>query len=197
MTNMMDMALEFARHKHKGQYRSTKEEYINHPMRVANYVRKYKKSHALDKLLSAAYLHDTLEDTDTTYYELIDLFGPSIASIVLELTTDEDIKHAIGKTDYLKFKMKNMSSWALTIKLCDRLDNCSDLNLCTKEFRIKYTKETLSILDYLLQNRTLSNTQYTIVEEILKRIEMSISDKDKPSIHKLRNLMTHKMNLKQ
>ena len=44
-------------------------------------------------LIEAAYLHDTIEDTNATYYDIVHEFGPGVASIVLELTTDEDMKN--------------------------------------------------------------------------------------------------------
>ena len=42
-----------------------------------------------------------------------------------------------------------MTSYALVIKLSDRLDNVRDLNEGSEEFKEKYTKETIEILDHL------------------------------------------------
>ena len=163
-------ALEYATLMHKGQTRHDGSDYIKHPIRVANYVAKFKKSKQLDTLIMCAYLHDTLEETKATYYDLIDKFGIQVASIVLELTTNEDLKNEIGKETYLKYKMKNMSSWALVIKLCDRLDNITDSKNSNKEFRDKYKKETETIINYLLNNRKLSKTHLTIIKEISKEL---------------------------
>lgn len=165
-------ALEYATLMHKGQFRHDETDYINHPIRVANYVYKFKQSKELDMLAICAYLHDTLEDTEATYYDIIDKFGIQVASIVLELTTDEDLKNEIGKAKYLKYKMKNMSSWALVIKLCDRLDNIVDSKNSSKEFREKYVKETTTIIEFLLNNRKLSNTHMKIIKEILKELTL-------------------------
>ena len=131
---------------------------------------KFKQSKNLENLIISAYLHDTLEDTEATYYDLVEKFGPQVASIVLELTTDIDFKKELGKTKYLEIKMKNMSSWALVIKLCDRLDNVSDLINADETFKDKYIKETLEIISYLVKNRQLSNTQITIIKDILKAL---------------------------
>ena len=163
-------ALNFATKMHEGQVRHDGTPYINHPIRVANYVKKYKNSKELDMLVICSYLHDTLEDTTTTYYDLVKLFWAHVASIVLELTTDEDLKKEIGKERYLEIKMKNMSSWALVIKLCDRLDNTSDLENSTESFQIKYVNETIGILEYLTTNRTLSETHINIIKEIVKNL---------------------------
>lgn len=175
--NKVNKALEYATIMHKGQYRKDGSEYINHPIRVANYVKKFKSSKNLETLIISAYLHDTLEDTKATYYFLVEKFGPQIASIVLELTSDSDFKKELGKTKYLQIKMKNMSSWALVIKLCDRLDNVSDLVNSNEFFKIKYTKETIEIINYLLDNRKLSKTHLTIIKNILKELhQLHIQD---------------------
>ena len=166
----LDLALEFATEMHNGQYRKDGSPYIYHPLRVANYVAEFKKSKRLFTLMECAYLHDTLEDTKATYYDLLKYFGPQVAGIVLELTTDEDMRKEIGKERYLSIKMKNMTSWALVIKLCDRLDNVSDLCNGSEEFRERYVAETLGILNYLVDNRTLSHSQLMVTREILNKL---------------------------
>lgn len=166
----VEEALKFATRMHEGQYRTSGEAYINHPIRVARNVEKYKVSKDLNILKMAAYLHDTIEDTNAIYEDLATIFGSAVASIVLELTTDKDMKAEIGKTRYLEIKMKNMSSWALVIKLCDRLDNISDLSICTEEFRKRYTEETITIIEYVLQNRNLSKTHIHIIKDIVHEL---------------------------
>ena len=62
-----------------------------------------------------------------------------------------------------------MSSWALAIKLADRLDNVSDLKQQSKEFRKKYTQETKYILKSL-KKRKLSQTQKKLIKQIKKHL---------------------------
>lgn len=166
----VEEALEYATVMHQGQYRKNGTEYISHPIKVAEYVSRFKISRNLETLIIAACLHDTIEDTKATYYDIVNIFGPQVASIVLELTTDEDLKNEIGKTKYLEIKMKNMSSWALVIKLCDRLANVSDLEYADEFFRNKYIKETLEIIDYIVNHRNLSKTHITIIRKILQHL---------------------------
>lgn len=168
--NIASEALDYATMMHDGQYRKDGTDYINHPIRVANYVSVFKSSLNMDVLLASAYLHDTLEDTKATYYDIVNKFGPQIADLVLELTTDEDIKNVLRKTKCLEIKMKNMSNWALLIKLCDRLDNVSDLMTSSENFRNRYARETIDILNYLLSNRELSDTHLNIIKTILSRL---------------------------
>ncbi len=166
---------------HKGQMRLTGDAYINHPLHVVQNVLKYKKSKNIETLLISACLHDTLEDTKATYYDIVQNFGPQVASLVLELTTDEDIKKILGKQQYLSIKMKNMSSWALVIKLCDRLDNTNDLLNCGDiQFKNRYINETIGIIDYLLKNAKLSKTHITIIEQIIYiLLELNKGDNEK------------------
>jgi (p)ppGpp synthase/HD superfamily hydrolase len=168
-------ALRFATRAHAGQFRSDGSPYVKHPERVASFVRKFKKSKNLDALISAAFLHDTLEDTNTTHEDLEKLFGGLVASLVKELTSDKEKIKEIGKTDYLAQKMAKMSSWALVIKLADRLDNVQDIATAkTPEWRRKYRAETESVLDRLAKDRQLSKTHKRIIRAIrmkLKEIE--------------------------
>ncbi len=166
------MALKYAVNSHRDQFRSDGSPYIKHPERVAEFVKKFKKSHNLDALISAAYLHDTIEDTDTTHEDLEKLFGGLIASIVKELTSDKELVKSMGKDNYLADKMSKMSSWALVIKLADRLDNVSDIATAkTPEWRRKYRAETEKILDQLERSRELSPTHKRIISAIRDKLE--------------------------
>ena len=171
MNAKVKKARDFATKMHQGQKRKGGEDYINHPIHVAENVAKFKDSKEINQLIEAAYLHDTIEDTSATYYDIVKEFGPGVASIVLELTTDEDMKRELGKKRYLQIKLKNMSSWALVIKLCDRLDNVSDLKKCEKTFRDKYIDETKEIISYLEANRELSQTHKKIIKAIKEKLE--------------------------
>lgn len=164
--DIMYFAKLYATEKHKGQKRRDGSDYIGHPIAVGELVNKYKESHNLKRIIAAAYLHDTLEDTDTTYYDLVETFGYDIASLVMEVTTNEDMKNAIGKEQYLAYKLKHMTNWALVIKLCDRLHNVSDLDNADPKFKERYTNETKFIIDYIENNRTLTETHKAIIRDI-------------------------------
>ena len=166
-------ALEFAREKHKGQMRknNTPIEYITHPINVANLVKKYANNKEnIDDLVSSAYLHDALEDTNTTYKELTCNFGNIISNLVKELTNNDVLKKEMGKTKYLSIKMANMSEDALIIKLCDRLDNVSSLYDTNKAFIDKYLRETISILNYIINSRNLNTIHLNIINDINKEV---------------------------
>jgi (p)ppGpp synthase/HD superfamily hydrolase len=167
-----DFAEKFGDIKHKGQMRKfSGEPYFAHPKRVAKIVQLFKKSHKLDKLISAAFLHDTLEDTNTTYKDLMTLFGGLVASLVKELTSEPEEIAKMGKTEYLSKKMIDMSNWALVIKLADRLDNVSDLKTSSETFRTKTILSTKEIITNLEKHRDLTNTQKRIISAIKDKIK--------------------------
>jgi (p)ppGpp synthase/HD superfamily hydrolase len=170
-------AIEFATDKHNGQKRrGTGIDYIVHPIIVSELLRKYKSSKHLNTLIIASLLHDTLEDTDTNFVEIATKFSPMVAGLVLELTSDTDeidrLKKEIGKDKaknaYMKRKLLGMSSYALVIKLVDRLSNVMD-----KPSK-KYLLDTTELLKWLGENRKLSKTQVQIVKDI----NLTISEYD-------------------
>jgi len=166
---MFEKALEFSMEKHKGQKRKVSNmPYYRHPISVAKNVEEFKKSTNLELLMTVALLHDTVEDcTNVTIQEITELFWENVAFIVNELTSDEEEIAKVGKTEYLKNKMTKMTSYALVIKLSDRLDNVRDLNEGSEEFKEKYTKETIEILDHLESwVRKLTYTHQKLIEKI-------------------------------
>lgn len=163
-TPLVLKAIAFAHKKHGEQKRKKSGlPYVVHLHGVALLMQIFKRSKHLVELICAAYLHDILEDTNTTLAELREEFGDFIAFLVWEVTNDkEEIKRdfAGSKIEYLKHKLLHCSSYALTLKLCDRLDNI------TSQPTSKVQAETKELLDYISVNRRLSRTQETLVERI-------------------------------
>lgn len=154
-------AFHFANEKHAGQVRrSSNEPYVTHTLAVSYLVAAYKRSSRLPELLVAAVLHDCLEDTDTTFEELAKRFTPLVASLVLELSNDEEKMAKLGKLEYQTKKMLGMSSYGLLIKLCDRLHNISD------NPTPKMVADTLVLMQRLRDGRKLSPSQLNIVAAI-------------------------------
>lgn len=172
-TGLFKDAIEFALKAHEWQVRkSSNMPYLWHPMRVAMNVEKYKKSTQLELLMTVALLHDVVEDNKAiTVQQIADLFGYKVASIVEELTNDPIELKRLGKTEYLKQKMTHLSSYALVIKLSDRLDNVKDLPSMPIDFQMRYAKETIAILDHLQSwVRKLSNTHQILIDKIRSKL---------------------------
>lgn len=175
-----EKALRYASEKHNGQVRKGTKPipYINHPINVSHMISEYMKNDDEVEIYKiAAVLHDTLEDSDATYEEEAELFGKEVADIVLSVTSDKVKQKELGKSIYLSKKMLDMNDKSLILKLCDRLDNVSGLDVVSEEFNEKYIKETSYIINYLLLNRELNNIHLEIINDIMNKIK-EVSYKD-------------------
>ena len=160
MQQLLD-AMKFIDEHHAGQTRrGSGAPYATHPVAVSYLVAAYKRSKHLTALLIAALLHDTLEDTDVTFEEIAQRFGAFVASLVLELTNDEEEIKRVGKLEYHSRKLLGISSYALYIKLGDRMHNISDHP--TKNM----VSSTLELMRRLRAGRKLTKGQKEMVAEI-------------------------------
>lgn len=123
--------VDFAAIKHRDQRRKDSEEtpYINHPIGVANILANEGDVTDLDVLL-AAILHDTVEDTDTSFEEIEEHFGADIKNIVMEVTDDKSLPKMERKRLQIEHA-KTVSPKAKLVKLADKLYNLRDLQRCT------------------------------------------------------------------
>ena len=120
-TPQIKLAIEFAAQKHNGHQRlgARPLPYITHLFSVALLVA---EDGAHDDTVTAALLHDTLEDTDTEYEELRDTFNPRVAELVSEVSEEKTLPWAERKADYLA-RLAHVSDEALLIALADKIDN--------------------------------------------------------------------------
>lgn len=144
-------AKEFATRKHAeiGQVRKyTGEPYINHPAAVVEIVRSVVHTEAM---LAAAWLHDTVEDTDATLQEVTELFGIEVGAFV-EMLTDvskpEDGNRTFRKCLDCEHTAKAMPP-AKTIKLADLIDNSHSIIERDPQFAKVYLKEKAFLLQVL------------------------------------------------
>jgi guanosine-3',5'-bis(diphosphate) 3'-pyrophosphohydrolase len=162
-------AIQFASEKHKGQERrGSGLPYVTHPIIVMELVQKYKgTSKHIDELKCAALLHDTLEDTETSYGEIEREFGSLVASLVFELTSDKVSVKQMGKNEYLKQKMLKMSQYSFTLKLLDRLSNILDSP------GESYIKKTLNMMSFLKEHKKdITKRQENIIFDIQTACEV-------------------------
>jgi GTP pyrophosphokinase len=169
---LFEKAILFAVKAHKGQRRKGDgRPYILHPMSVLKTLYEVKESKNMYLLATAAVLHDVVEDCGVSLKKIAKKFGHAVASLVEELTLNKEKYETIGKTKYLCQEVVKMSSYALCIKLCDRLDNVRDMRKMPDDFKKKYKSETWEIINTLEQNRKLSKTQKKLVKLIKKEIK--------------------------
>src|SRR2546427_7623939 len=94
----ISQALEFAAQKHVDQRRKGQHEepYVNHVAEVARLLAEATGGKDAN-LVIAGLLHDTIEDTPTTYEELAVRFGSDVANLVAEVTDDKSLTKEVRK----------------------------------------------------------------------------------------------------
>lgn len=120
-------ALAFAALKHRNQRRKDADAspYISHPIALAQLLAT--EGGITDtKMLIAAVLHDTVEDTETSYEELRSRFGKKIADVVAEVTDDKTLPKAERKRLQIEHA-PHMSKRAALVKLADKTCNLRDV----------------------------------------------------------------------
>lgn len=177
LTEKEKRAWQFSKEKHKDQVRKfTGLSYFDtHVQKVNGILKQYTTD---EDMLISAICHDTIEDCYEDklvgYAEIEEEFGARVADIVMELTSDEiEMAHGYhgNKGEYLTDKMINMSDDALTIKLCDRLQNISDAFTASEKFRNSYFRETTYIVKELESNRNLNKIQNQILNDIKSKLD--------------------------
>ena len=148
-------AIKFATYRHlekKQKVKGTNLPYVVHLSNVAMEIliaAHNTENFNLDYAIQVALLHDTIEDTNTTYEEIVEHFGLDIADAVMALTKNEKLPKEQQTQDSLtRIKKLSIEVWA--VKLADRITNLqpppSNWN---NQKRIKYQEEARLILDEL------------------------------------------------
>jgi RelA/SpoT family (p)ppGpp synthetase len=150
---LVEKAVDFATEKHDKQLRKSGEPYIIHPIAVAILlVELYLDTNSI----SAAILHDVLEDTECTEEEIKKQFNDDVAQLVVLVTKVSNIsKINRGVEDY-KSKDKNdyiiqvfmsisIDIRAIIIKIADRLHNMKTIEHLKPEKQKRIARETLEI----------------------------------------------------
>jgi guanosine-3',5'-bis(diphosphate) 3'-pyrophosphohydrolase len=120
-------AISFAAERHRNQRRKDREAspYINHPIALAT-VLANDGGVADVEVLQAAVLHDTIEDTETTFDELVARFGARVAGIVAEVTDDKNLPRDVRKRLQIE-DAPNKTPQAALVKLADKICNLRDI----------------------------------------------------------------------
>jgi len=140
-------AFEFISEKHREQKRLSGEPYVIHPLSVARILADLNMDATT---VVGGLLHDVLEDTETTYEELANLFGKDVADIVEGVTK-------IGKIRFRNLREAQAENFrklilatakdirVVIVKLADRLHNMRTLRHHRREKRIRIAEETLEV----------------------------------------------------
>ena len=146
--NLITKAYRFAYEKHFGVKRLTGEDYIDHPLNVANILTTIKADAAT---ICAALLHDVIEDCDVTKEEMENLFGKEITQLVDGVTKINRLNFSGDNEMMIANHRKILVGLSedvrvIIIKLADRLHNMRTLWVLPEKKQKEKAKETLDIL---------------------------------------------------
>jgi (p)ppGpp synthase/HD superfamily hydrolase len=168
-------AAAFAAKAHRNHLRKDKETpYISHPVRVCLVVRQV---FGFDdpRMLAAALLHDTIEDTTTDCDDLIEHFGPEVAMWVAILSKDTRMPQDAREAEYARTLAA--ADWqAKVIKLADIYDNMGDCKHFSPAGRRKTAQKSRFYLNAVREGLPpQAEKALRLVEQRLDELESGIT----------------------
>jgi len=165
--SQLQSAYHFSEQAHEGQFRQSGEPYISHPLAVASILAEW---HLDSQALTAALLHDVMEDTSVTKTEISRNFGKPVADLVDGVSKLDKIEfesHAEAQAENFRKMLLAMARdvRVILIKLADRLHNMRTLDAVESDKRRRIARETLEIYAPIA-NRLGLNSIYQELEDL-------------------------------
>lgn len=150
---LVEKSFYYAVDAHHGQYRkSFPLPYATHVIEV--YKRVYNYGIRDEEILSAALLHDVIEDTVIKYQDLMNDFGKRVADIVLDCSREGENVTNKEKLDFMK-SFSNKSNESVIIKVADRTCNVMDFYYDGREhYASWYALQAYPLIDMALIRKT-------------------------------------------
>ncbi len=173
MENLDEIVLKaqkFACEKHKNQKRKDGiTPFSDHLEGVVNRLKNLGISN--QDVLCAAWLHDTIEDTNTTFDEINEIFGNAISVLVLSLTKDSELSKKERETQYIQ-QLKDSTLQAKIIKFCDISANLKDIANApiSNTQKNKQIKKLFHYLRVIKKGLSQINSEYPKMRELIDGI---------------------------
>jgi GTP diphosphokinase / guanosine-3',5'-bis(diphosphate) 3'-diphosphatase len=144
---LLARAFRFAAKAHEGQQRRSGEDFIHHPYAVAHICAELQLD---DETITAALLHDVVEDTETTLDEVKAEFGEEIAQLVDGVTKLTRVHFQSREQAEAENYRKMILAMAqdpgvILIKLADRLHNLRTIEYLGKQKQVQKSREALEV----------------------------------------------------
>lgn len=145
--DLIRRAYAYARQMHDGQLRKSGEPYFTHPVAVAAILTEQRLD---DATIVTALLHDTIEDTKSTYGEIARLFSPEVAELVDGVTKLTNLQLSSTETQQAEnfrklFMAMSRDLRVILVKLADRLHNMRTIKSMRPEKQAQKARETMEI----------------------------------------------------
>ena len=172
-TKLILKAYNYAKQHHEGQKRLSGEDYIIHPLNVANILCQIELD---DETICAALLHDIVEDTDITLEDIKKEFGEEIALIVDGVTKLGKLQYTTREEQQVENYRKMFLAMAkdirvILIKLADRLHNMRTLKYLKRDRQIANSKETMELYAPLANRLGMYSLKWELEDLAFKYLE--------------------------
>ena len=170
---MVSRAYARAAAAHTGQRRLSGEDYVNHPLEVAHILADLRLDAAT---ITAALLHDTVEDTELTLQQVQEEFGSDVARLVEGVTKLGRISFRSEQQTQAENIRKMLLAMAddirvVLIKLADRLHNMRTLDPLPEVKRRKIARETLDIYAPLAHRLGIGQLRWELEDLAFRQLE--------------------------
>ena len=166
----------YAKDKHKGMTRKDgTTPYFEH---LESVVSRLKSLGVTDEdILCAGWLHDTIEDTDTTFDDVYERFGQRVAVLVSSLSKDENLPKKQREIQYVK-QLHDASLDAKLVKLCDISANLKDLENSgmSKTKKKKTINQKLHYLKVIKNDISQNKSDYPKISALIDGINQIIGE---------------------
>ena len=170
---VIQRAYEYADEKHKNQLRKSGEPSIIHPLAVAEIVAEI----GLDTdAITAALLHDCLEDTDASFEEISRLFGETVANLVEGVTKLTRVQYSTMEEQQMEnlrkmFMAMSKDIRVILIKISDRLHNTRTLQYQTPAKQISKSMETMEVYAPLAHRLGMQKIKWELEDTSLQYLD--------------------------
>ena len=145
--DLIRRAYAYGMQMHEGQFRKSGEPYFTHPVAVAAILTEQQLD---DATIVTALLHDTIEDTKSTYSEVERLFGTEVAELVDGVTKLTNLQLSSTESQQAEnfrklFMAMSKDLRVILVKLADRLHNMRTIRSMKPEKQVQKARETMEI----------------------------------------------------
>ena len=167
-------AFDFAEAAHAGQLRKDGSPFVTHPLAVAQILAE--ELHLDSESISAALLHDTIEDTAATHEDIARQFSPTIADLVEGVSKLTRVQYTSKAEEQMENLRKMLMAMAkdirvILIKISDRLHNMRTMEYQTPEKQKQKSYETMEIYAPIAHRLGMQKMKWELEDLSLKYLD--------------------------